>query len=405
MLSFDDALKSLLDAALPVVEIRQLPLEACVGRVLAAAQLARVNVPSLDNSAMDGYAVRCQEIAAALASGQGLPVSQRIPAGTVGEPLQPGSVARIFTGAPVPPGADAVLMQEECTVIQDSAWVRFARAPRSGENIRRIGEDMRSGAEILPMGVRLRAQEVALAAAGGLAQLPVYRRLRVALLLTGSELVEPVQPLPPGGVYDSNRYALRGQLEALGCEVRVAGHVSDNFEATRAALLELAANNDLVISSGGVSVGEEDHVKAAVESIGQLAMWKVAIKPGKPLAFGEINGAAKRAWFVGLPGNPVSSFITFATLVRPFILKLQGVAQVAPRRFLLPAGFARKGDALRTEFLRARLDAEGRLELFANQSSAVVTSLTWSDGLVHLPPGHSVNPGDLLSFIPFSEMN
>lgn len=403
MLSFDEALHNLLSAAAPVAEIRQMSLEAAAGRVLAAAQQATVNVPPLDNSAMDGYAVRVAEVAAAMAAGSALPVSQRIPAGQLGKPLAAGSVARIFTGAPVPAGADAVLMQEHCLVAGEG-MVAFRQAPRPGENIRRVGEDMLSGSEILPAGIRLRPQDLALAAAGGLASLPVYRRLRVALLLTGDELTLPGQPLPPGGIYDSNRFALRAQLETLGCDVRLFGQVPDDLEATRVAIAQMAEENDLILTSGGVSVGEEDHVKSAVESIGKLALWKVAIKPGKPLAFGSVEAKGKHTWFIGLPGNPVSSFITFATLVRPFVLRLQGVSRVLPRHFALPANFARSSDERRTEFLRARINDRGGLDLFANQSSAVVTSLTWSDGLVQLPPEQSVQRGQTVSFIPFSEV-
>ncbi len=402
MLTFDEALQALLAAARPVEEIREMAIEAAAGRVLATDQLAKVNVPPLDNSAMDGYAVRVADVAQAMANGLALPVSQRIPAGSVGAPLAAGSVARIFTGAPIPEGADAVVMQEHCEATDEG--VRFAQAARPGDNIRRVGEDMQRGQVILTAGTRLRPQDLALAAAAGLPRVPVYRRLRVALLLTGDELVSPGLPLPPGGIYDSNRYALAAQLEALNCDVRVAGHITDNFAATRAALLEMAANNDVVISSGGISVGEEDHVKAAVESAGSLSLWKVAIKPGKPLAFGEIGVAGKRTWFVGLPGNPVSSFITFAALVRPFVLRLQGQRQVLPRTFALPADFERAGKEARTEFLRVRINAAGRLELYPNQSSAVVTSLAWADGLVQLPPHAHVARGEPVAFLPFSEV-
>lgn len=405
MLSFDQALAALIAAAEPVTEIRHLALEAAAGRVLAEAQTATVDVPPLDNSAMDGYAVRAAEVAAAAAAGTALPISQRIPAGTLGQPLQAGTVARIFTGAPIPAGADAVVMQEDCAAIPgETARIRFLQACSTGANIRRVGEDMQRGAEILRAGIRLRPQDLALAAAGGLAQLPVWRRLRVALLLTGDELVAPGQPLPPGAIYDSNRYALRAQLEALGCDVRLIARVPDSLAATRAALLQVAAENDLILTSGGVSVGEEDHVKAAVEAMGKLALWQVAIKPGKPLAFGEVNVSGKRTWFVGLPGNPVSGFITFATLVRPFILRLQGVNRVLPRHFAFPADFVREQSEPRTEFLRVRVNAAGWLELFPNQSSAVVTSLAWSDGLVQLPPEARVARGDAVAFIPFFEV-
>lgn len=398
MLSFDEALEGLLAAAAPVGEIRELPLEATAGRVLAMSQRALVAVPSLDNSAMDGYAVRVADIQA----GTVLPISQRIAAGSVGTPLQAGTAARIFTGAPVPPGADAVVMQERCEAVEGG--VSILQVPTPGENIRRVGEDMASGAEVLTAGTRLRPQELALAASAGLAKLPVYRRLRVAVFFTGDELRLPGEPLPPGAIYNSNRYALRALLEGLDCEVRDLGQVPDTLAATRQALRQVAGDNDLIITSGGVSVGEEDHVKPAVEAEGRLALWKIAIKPGKPLAFGEIDTVGKRTWFIGLPGNPVSSFLTFLMLARPFILKLQGVDRVLPQHYTVPADFDLKRTDWRTEFLRVRLNANGRVEAFVHQGSGVTTSLVWSDGLVRLPPETAVKRGDLLHFIPFSEV-
>lgn len=399
MLSFDEALEKLLAAAAPVGETRVLPLEATAGRVLAAPQKAVVAVPSLDNSAMDGYAVRVADIAAL---GALLPVSQRIATGSVGTPLQAGTAARIFTGAPIPPGADAVVMQERCE--SSEGGVKILHLPRPGENIRRVGEDISSGAEVLAAGIRLRPQELALAASAGLPRLPVYRRLRVAVFFTGDELRMPGEPLPPGAIYNSNRFALRALLEGLDCEVRDLGQVPDNLAATREALRQAAGDNDLIITSGGVSVGEEDHVKPAVEAEGRLSLWKIAMKPGKPLAFGEVDSTGKRTWFIGLPGNPVSSFLTFLMLARPFILKLQGIARVLPHAYVVPADFEwNKADA-RTEFLRVRINADGRLEIYPNQGSAVTTSLAWSDGLVRLPPETTVKRGDLLKFIPFSEV-
>src|SRR5574343_1511503 len=320
MLSFEQALEKLLAAAQPVEEIRSLPITAAAGRILAGAQSSTVAVPPLDNSGMDGYAVRLADVPQA---GVCLPVSQRIPAGTVGLPLQAGTAARIFTGAPVPPGADAVVMQERCE--HGEGGVVINHIPKAGENVRRAGEDIASGAEILTPGTKLRPQEIALAAAAGVPELPVYRRVRVGVFFTGDELVQPGEPLPPGAIYNSNRYALRTLLESLGCEVRDLGAVGDTLEATRDALRRAAADNDLVLTSGGVSVGEEDHGKPAVEAEGSLDMWKIAIKPGKPLAFGEVNKPeGGKAWFIGLPGNPVSAFVTFLMLVRPFLLKLQG---------------------------------------------------------------------------------
>ncbi|MBS1131970.1 MAG: molybdopterin molybdochelatase [Proteobacteria bacterium] len=400
MLSFEQALEKLLAAAQPVEEIRSLPITAAAGRILAVSQLSTVAVPPLDNSAMDGYAVRAADITAA---GVCLPVSQRIPAGTVGTTLQPGTAARIFTGAPIPAGADAVIMQERCEHGENGVVINHV--PREGENIRRAGEDISVGAEILKAGVKLRPQEIALAASAGLPELPVYRRVRVGVFFTGDELVQPGEPLPPGAIYNSNRYALRALLEGMGCEVRDLGAVADTLEATRDALRRAAADNDLVLTSGGVSVGEEDHIKPAVEAEGSLNMWKIAIKPGKPLAFGEIRKSEGKAWFLGLPGNPVAAFVTFLTMVRPFILRLQGASAVTPRILRLPsASVWSKADGARLEFLRGWLNDDGAVELYKNQGSAVVTSLCWSDGLVLNPPGNTIAVGDTLNFISFAEL-
>ncbi len=399
MLSFEEALDKLLSAATPVEEVRALPLTAAAGRVLAVAQASTVAVPPLDNSAMDGYAVRVADITAA---GICLPVSQRIPAGTVGLPLQPGTAARIFTGAPVPAGADAVVMQELCE--HGEAGVVVNHLPHAGENIRRAGEDISIGGQILSAGTKLRPQDVALAASAGLPELPVYRRLRVGVFFTGDELVQPGEPLPPGAIYNSNRYALRALLEGLGCEVRDLGTVADTLDATRDALRRAAEDNDLIITSGGVSVGEEDHVKPAVEAEGRLDMWKIAIKPGKPLAFGEVRKSDGKAWFLGLPGNPVSAFVTFLIMVRPFILRLQGVAEVMPHSYTLRADFDWKKPDPRTEFLRGRLNASGGVELYRNQGAGVVTSLSWGDGLVVKAPQQVIAAGESVRFIPFAEL-
>ena len=403
MLSYPEALERLLAAATPVEEIRHQPLVAAAGRVLAQAQHSTVAVPPLDNSAMDGYAVRAADITA---PGVCLPMTQRIPAGSVGHSLEPGSAARIFTGAPIPPGADAVVMQELCEHGENGVVIRHL--PRAGENIRRRGEDMDLGQEILAAGTLLRPQELSLAASAGLAELPVLRRLRVAVFSTGDELHEPGQPLPPGGIYNSNQFALISLLETMGCEVRNLGHIPDDLETTRAALRRAAGENDLIVTSGGVSVGEEDHVKPAVEAEGSLDLWKVAIKPGKPLALGRIRRTGGRegdtAWFIGLPGNPVSAMVTFLVLVRPFIQRLQGRAAGALQPYRLTAGFRWTRDTPLHEFLRVRRDAAGRLALFPNQGSGVVTSLVWSEGLAIKPPHACIEPGDPIDFLPFAEL-
>ena len=399
MLSFDEALASLLSAARPVSEVRSMPTLAAAGRVLAAAQYATLNSPPLDNSAMDGYALRVADVTR---SGACLPVAQRIPAGSVGTTLHPGTAARIFTGAPLPAGADAVVMQELCEHGEQGVLVNHL--PQPGENIRRAGSDITAGDRILAAGQCLRAQDTALAASVGIALLPVFRRVRVAVFFTGDELCMPGDVLPPGAIYNSNRFLLTALLERLGCEVRDLGQVPDDLEATRAALREAAQGNDLIVTSGGVSVGEEDHVKPAVEAEGRLDMWKIAIKPGKPLAFGEINSAGREVAFIGLPGNPVSSFVTFLMLVRPFIQRLQGMQETAPLSYTLRADFDWQHPDVRREFLRARLNAEGGLDLFPNQGAGVLTSAVWAGGLIDNPPQRPIRRGDTVRFLPFSEL-
>lgn len=396
MLSVAEALALMAAACRPITEIELVDTMHANGRVLAVAQTSTLNVPERDNTQMDGYAVRALDCASGAAS---LPVSQRIAAGHVGQPLQPGTAARIFTGALIPDGADCVVMQEQCEL--NDGVVTINHAPQAGEWVRRQGEDIRAGSVILEAGRRLRSQEMGLAASVGLAQLPVLRKLRVALFSTGDELAMPGQPLPPGAVYNSNRFTLRGLLENLGCEIHDLGIVPDTLDATRAVLRQAAQGSDLIITSGGVSAGEEDHIKPAVEAEGRLTMWQIAVKPGKPLAFGEVE----QAFFVGLPGNPVSSFVTFLLFVRPFILRLQGVTgSAAPRSYRLVAAFERTKADRRNEFLRAKISDDGELELFANQSSGVLTSTVWGDGLIDCPPGLSIARGDLLRFIPFNEL-
>jgi len=401
MLSFDDALDKLLAACRPVTETKAMPTLAAAGRVLAEAQYSTLAVPPLDNSAMDGYAVRTADVTAI---GTTLPVSQRIPAGTVGSQLQPGTAARIFTGAPVPAGADAVIMQERCEHGGQGDSVVVNHVPKPGEHIRRAGEDVAPGAQILAAGARLRPQDTAFAASVGLATLPVLRRVRVAVFFTGDELRMPGEPLPPGAIYNSNRFALVALLERLGCEVRDLGLVPDRLDATREALRAAAADNDLIITSGGVSVGEEDHIKPAVEAEGRLDMWKIGIKPGKPLAFGVVDSGGRECAFIGLPGNPVSAFVTFLTLVRPFVLRLSGVDRVQPKAYLLRADYDWPRPDARREFLRALTNDAGGVELFPSQGSGVLSSCVQADGLVDNTPGQAVRRGDLVRFIPFSAL-
>jgi molybdopterin molybdotransferase len=396
MLSVSEALAFMLDAARPVADAEVIPTLSANGRVLAAAQVSGMNVPGADNTQMDGYAVRAADCASGSAA---LKVSQRIPAGHVPQPLQPGTAARIFTGAMIPEGADAVVMQEQCELAGDVVTIKHA--PKTGEWVRRAGEDITDGSVVLPVGVRLRSQELGLAASVGLAELPVKRKLRVAVFFTGDELTMPGEPLAPGAIYNSNRFTLRALLENLGCEISDFGIVPDTLAATRSVLRESAQGHDLIITSGGVSVGEEDHIKPAVEAEGRLNMWQIAVKPGKPLAFGEVQ----QAFFIGLPGNPVSSFVTFLMFVRPFILRLQGVAgAIAPRAYSMRADFNWPKADKRNEFLRARINDNGGLELFRNQGSGVLTSTVWGDGVIDNPPGQVITSGDMVRFIPFSEL-
>ena len=395
MLSFDEAYEKLLGFVRPVREVEEVDTMFAAGRVLAVDQHSTIDQPPMDNSGMDGYALRAVDVPVA---GTRLPVSQRIPAGSVGHELAPGTAARIFTGAPLPPGADTVVMQELCEHARDEVVVNTV--PRVGEAVRRMGEDIARGACVLPAGLRLTPQAVALAASVGLARLPVHRRVKVAVFSTGSELVMPGEPLPPGGIYNSNRYLLRGLLAALGCEVEDFGIVPDRLDATREVLRRAAEGHDLILTSGGVSVGEEDHVKPAVEAEGSLDMWKIAMKPGKPLAYGRVHGAA----FIGLPGNPVSSFVTFLLMVRPFLLATQGASAVAPAAMQLRADFDWPRPDRRREFLRARMNAQGGVELFANQGSAALESTVWANGLVDIPAGSAIARGETVRFLPYGDL-
>lgn len=405
----EDALAAVLAQAQPLPGGAFVDLLQADGRVLAADCIAPLQVPPLDNSAMDGYAVRSAEVAQA---GTVLPVSQRIPAGQVGTALQVGTVARIFTGAPLPPGADAIVMQEDCTVLDDGR-VRFDAVPQPGQFVRRAGQDIALGSTALQAGLRLTPAALGLAASLGLAQLPVARRPRVALFSTGDELALPgsiaPQDLPPGHIFNSNRYVLASLLQRWGCEVVDGGILPDDRAATHAALAQAAQDCDLLVTSAGVSVGEEDHVRPVVEQLGALSLWKIAMKPGKPFAFGHVrrsggDPAAGRAHFIGLPGNPVSSLITALVLLRPFVLALQGASVVQPPAHWLTADFEITQRDSRREFLRVRRNAAGQLELFANQNSGVLTSTVWAEGLVDNPAQTLIARGDSVRFLPFSEL-
>lgn len=435
--SLDDALAELLRFARPLTGSEQIATFDADGRVLAQDVVSALQVPPQDNSSMDGYAVRCADLAGGAEAA--LPVSQRIPAGASGNALAPKTVARIFTGAPIPPGADAVVMQEDCA-LQADGTVRITPPPKPGQWIRRAGEDVTRGAVVLAKGERLTPAALGLAASIGLNQVRVVRRPKVALFSTGDELVMPGDVAPeamkPGAIYNSNRFFLKALLIRLGCEVSDFGIVPDNRVATVQALRGAAQSHDLILTSGGVSVGEEDHIKPAVQSLGHLDLWQIAIKPGKPFAYGWVglgdsaaqaaatgaendgtnagtnvgtdagtNVATKAgAHFIGLPGNPVSSFVTFLLLVRPFLLRLLGSTEVTPVSVAASAGFTWTRADKRREFLRVRRAADGALELFPNQSSGVLTSAVWGDGLVDNPPGRTIAPGDVVRYISFAEL-
>ncbi|HEY5638188.1 MAG TPA: gephyrin-like molybdotransferase Glp [Burkholderiales bacterium] len=399
LLEVDEALVQLLAGARAVDGVEAVPTLEAAGRVLARAQVSEMDVPPLDNSAMDGYAVRLADLSA---PGMRLRVSQRIMAGSVGTTLEAGTAARIFTGAPVPAGADAIVMQEDCTAEGDSVAVN--KLPRKDQWIRRAASDIRKGATVIAAGTRLLPQHTGLAASVGIGRLPVMRRVRLGLFFTGDELVMPGEPLAPGRIYNSNRFTLRGLAAAFGCETHDYGIVPDSLEATREVLRRAAAECDLIVTSGGVSVGDADFVKPAVEAEGSLLMWRIAMKPGRPLAFGRVRAQGREAAFIGLPGNPVSSFVTFLIFVRPFLLRMQGIEQVAPRAIDARADFDWNEPDARREFLRARWNDAGGLELYASQDSAVMTSTAWAHGLIDNPAAQAIRRGDRVRFLPYSEL-
>lgn len=397
LLPVDEAIVRLLAAAdvMARAPAECLMLAEAAGRVLAEDVVATMPVPPEDNSAMDGIAIRQSDL---LGVGPWrLLLSQRIPAGREPQPLQPGTAARLFTGAVIPAGADAVVMQENCRFEADAVWIDVA--PHVGENIRRAGQDIPAGSVAVSAGSRLDPARLGLVASTGQAVVMVWPRLRVALLCTGDELVDPGQPLVSGQLYNSNRIMLAALLVSLGCEVIDLGRVADTLPATREALRRAVASGaEVVLSSGGVSVGEEDHVRAAVEAEGHLDLWKLAIKPGKPVAFGGLGVAA----FLGLPGNPQSVWVTFQIVARPFLRRLLGEREVLPRPVLLPAGFVRTKPQGRREYLRVRYEmngAGGCLRPHGNQSSGALMSAAWADGLALVEAGQVVEEGDLLPFI------
>lgn len=412
-MSLDNALNDVLGRVTPLVRTESVATFDADHRVLAADLVSALHVPPQDNSSMDGYAVRVADVTE---KGVVLPVSQRIAAGHAAQPLQPGTCARIFTGAPMPAGADAVVMQEDTREVGgDLHGAHIDAVPAPGQWVRRAGEDVTRGAVVLPRGTRLSPASLGLAAGIGMAQLSVMARPRVALFSTGDELVMPGDVAPeamkPGAIYNSNRFFLRTLLQRLDCEVSDLGIVPDRRDQTLAALRTAADHHDLILTSGGVSAGEEDHIKPAVQQLGSLDLWQIAMKPGKPFAYGTVRrdagagaDAAQPCHFIGLPGNPVSSFVTFLLLVRPFLLKLQGAPVPAWQPVMLPAHFDLPRADKRREFLRVRRNAAGGLDLFPNQSSGVLTSVVWGDGLVDNLAGCTIAHGDTVSYLSFADL-
>ena len=412
LMSLDEALSLVLKDMKPLVQTDWVNTFDADGRVLAQDLVSQLQVPPQDNSSMDGYALRIEDVSQL---GSRLRVTQRIPAGHHGHALGQGEAARIFTGAPIPAGANAVVMQEDTTAIEASnssanlPEVLINTLPLEGQWIRRSGEDVTKGAVVLAKGTRLDPAALGLAASIGADKLEVTRKPRVALFSTGDELVMPGDVLPenmrPGAIYNSNRFFLRALLVRAGCDVTDLGIVPDKFDATLKVLRDAAANHDLVLTSGGVSVGEEDHVKPAVEALGGLNLWQISMKPGKPFAFGFLNSQVSNhsAFFMGLPGNPVSSFVTYQLLVRPFLLALQGVSSSQSEPLQMRADFDMPKPDKRREFLRVKRNAQGGLDLFPNQSSGVLTSVVWGDGVVDNPGSNPIQSGDWVRFYPFSE--
>lgn len=402
LMPLEQALSRLLSAAPVISEREKIPLAAALKRVIAEACHARGPVPPHDNSAVDGYALRTADLGP-----NPLPISQRIAAGQAPEPLAPGSVARIFTGACIPAGADAVVMQENTQVADGHMSVQPVAMP--GQNIRPAGQDLQAGVEALAAGTRLRAPELGLLASIGLAEVNVFRRLKVAILTTGDELVMPGRLLAPGQIYNTNHFTLQGLLQGLQLEIVDCGDVADTLEATEQALRLAATQADVIITTGGVSVGEEDHVRSAIGNLGQLDLWRLAMKPGKPLAFGRIDTTPVPTPILGLPGNPAAVLVTFMTLARPFLLKMQGLkAPLTPAPLTLPAYFTVARAGLRREFMRVRchLNATGQsyLEAHPNQSSGMLSSAAWASGLAVIEEGRTVQFGDLVPYLPFSDL-
>lgn len=400
MKTFEEALYYLLSQVEPTQQTETIPIHQALGRVLAESIYADVNVPPHNNSNMDGYALHSFD----LEQNSVLPVSQRIPAGTEPTPLKPGTAARIFTGAPIPEGANMVVMQEETTPEGDNQVRIIAKETNPQQNIRFLGEDIADGDEILKKGDKLRPQDLGLITSIGIDSVTVFKPLTIATFTTGNELLEPGEKPQKGKIFNANRYVLAGLIPMLGFELIDLGCVEDTLPATIEAMKQAASISDVVVTTGGVSVGEEDHIKPAMEQLGSLDMWKVKMKPGKPLAYGKIGDTP----FIGLPGNPVSAFATFNLFARPYLLKMQGANELKAKPIWLPADFEWSKPGFRREFARAKLVNKNQktyVQIYPQQGSGVLTSTVWAEGFVVIPEDSAIAAGDKVAFYPFNPVN
>lgn len=398
MITYTEALQRLLEKAEPIADTETIPLLYSSHRVLAEDIVSPIAVPSWDNSQMDGYALCAEDIASASQDNPvRLPVVDRIPAGDVGKTLTRGGVARIFTGAPIPAGADTVVPQE--LVERDGDYAVFRQPLKKGAWVRRQGSDVAQGSVVMSRGARLTPAGIGMIASNGRAYVTVYRRVRVGIFFSGNELVQPGEPLPPGGIYNSNRFMIRSLLQTLGCEAIDLGNVPDTLEATVSAFEKAAESADVILTTGGMSVGEEDHVKNAVERLGSIALWRVKLKPGKPLAFGEVKGVP----FVGCPGNPVAGFVVFLMMARPFLLRRMGLTDIDIEPLSVRADFDWLQPGDRQEFVRVRRNKKGGVDIYPTQNSQVLSSCAWADGLVDIPEGTTISSGDSVDYYPFCQ--
>ncbi len=402
LMSADDALSFLIDSASVTAKTEAVSLDDSLGRILASDIHSTINVPGFDNSAMDGYTIALNDSQVAQEN-LSFKVVDRIAAGSTGKDLNSGSAARIFTGAPIPKGANTVVMQEECKLSEDKSQITVARAINLNENIRPTGNDILKGNVILSSGNQIKPQDISLAASVGVGELVVFKKIKVGVFFTGDELVEPGNPLSPGKIYNSNRYALVALLKQVGCEVINLGNIEDKLDATCDALEALESQCDLIMTTGGVSVGEEDHVKPAVEKLGELNLWKIRMKPGKPLAYGKV----KQTPFIGLPGNPVSSFVTFCIFSLPFIKKMQGNSNYESKILKVKTNFDCKRAKPRREYARVRIDYSTETplaNLFPKQGSDVMSSVVWADGIIEIPENTTFEAGTILNYYSMDEL-